>query len=236
MGSTSGKFTTPGTSTLVLPYGATLSSISCWGAGGHGATMTRDSGGGAGGGAFSTPDVGTPETLWNATLRIIVGAGGNDSVVDGENSSVAFQNVGDKGYIVIVEAGGGLGCDMGVTTGAKGGTVVTGLGYAGGFGAAGGATTSGGGGGGAGNAEVGGTASGGKAGIGGKVGGGAGGNGVTGNSAGNNGTAYGGGGAGASRATLGTSIGGTGADGAVYLTVDWPDNVPLMILTDSGVT
>jgi hypothetical protein len=197
--------------------------------------MTSGRGGGAGGGAFATPTA-RYSNLGNATLRIIVGAGGNDTNVDGGNSSVAFQRVGEKSYTVVVEAGGGLGLAGQTTTGGNGGSVITGTGYAGGTGASSGTTTSGGGGGGAGDSQVGGNAAGGKAGVGGTVGGGAGGTGVIGNSAGNNGTTYGGGGGGASRVFAGTSIGGTGADGAVYLQVDWPDNIPMMLFFDPEVT
>lgn len=241
MGSTSKKYKTPGTSTFILPYGATISAVECWAGGGRGASMTSGRGGGAGGGAYACPNFEIDGDLWNTTIQIIVGAGGNDSSINGGNSSVSYQRIGDKKYTVYAEAGGGAGCSLQTTTGGSGGSVVAGLGYTGGTGANGGATTSGGGGGGAGNEQVGRNAVGGRAGDGGIAGGGAGGEGVTGSAgaggeAGNSGTGYGGGGGGAIMALPGTSAGGPGADGAVNITINWPDNVPLMILTDPELT
>ena len=235
MGSTSGTFTTPGTSSFVLPYGATITQADCWAGGGRGASMTSGMGGGAGGGAFSGLNTGY-DNLWNATIRIIVGAGGDDLSVNGGNSSVAFKRTGEALYTTVSEAEGGYGNADNVTTGASGGSVITGSGYGGGTGAAGGSTTSGGGGGGAGNREVGGNATDGTAGTGGTDYGGTGGSGTSGDADGISGTSYGGGGGGAACPKSGNRKGGVGASGAVMLAVSWPDNIQMMIITDHGET
>ena len=234
MGSTSGKFTSPGTSTFVLPYGARINSVNCWAGGGAGASMTNGAGGGGGGGAYAEQTT-SYYNLGSASIRIIVGNGGNSSSVNGENSSVAFQRVGEISYTIIAEAGGGIGCIAESNSGESGGSVITGRGYSGGTGASANSSTSGGGGGGAGDSQTGGNASGGSPGVGGTNGGGYGGTGVTGDTDGNNGTSYGGGGSGAITSGRGRT-GGSGAAGAVYVQIEWPDNVQLMILTDSEVT
>ena len=229
-------YTSPGTYVVVLPYGASVNTVACQGAGGCGGRVRTTAGkyGGGGGGASASPSVFTTYQQFG-TFTIFVGTGGTSSGGvgnNGEDSYITYTPIGGS-PTEIARAGGGVGVPQETVAGGKGGTVITGVGYTGGNGAAGGSTYSGGGGGGAG-LTAGGNAITSTGGTGGK-GGGDGGNGRTSNNAGLPGNAPGGGGGGAFN-TVGTvTDGGAGANGQAQLNFDYPENVVFNLITDSYI-
>ena len=209
------SFTTPGTSTFLVPAGVTSLTVECWGGGGGGSTITSTGrrGGGGGGGAYASSVIAvTPGNSYS----VVVGSGGSASS-NGGNSTFNSN--------AVIAAGGSGGTDNS-STGGSGGTTANSTGttkYAGGDGADGGGTYSGGGGGGAGTTGSGGnapTAASGSHGTGTSLYGGNGGSSVSGRSNGNTGFNYGGGGSGASTNSSSDRTGGSGADGQII--ISWP--------------
>lgn len=225
--------TSAGTSSVILPYGANLLEATVWGAGGRGGKRTTSGyGGGGGGGGCRKMDLALKsDDASGATLTIIVGEGGTDKGINGGDSIIMYTPIGGSD-VIVAWAYGGTGVADNTVTGASGSGGKVGNGYTGGNGASG-SGYGGGGGGGAGDANNGTSASGKTGGAGGTAGGGAGGNGPISNGRGYVGTQAGGGGSGAISSS-GTQDAGMGADGKVYISFNWPDNVPLMIMTDWG--
>lgn len=244
MGAFEGTLTTPGTSSYTLPFGCVFKGLRCWAAGGRGADITYPTGtrgGGGGGGAYAEPTSLTTydNRMWNARLTVVVGAGGSDLEVNGGDSYVTLELAEGTSFgfpITLARAAGGRGVANNSATGGSGGTVTTGTGYTGGNGASTVSTYGGGGGGGAGMSAKGGNAS---ARTGGTAGAGSGGRGGYGSNvsgvAGTAGTAFGGGGGGGYRTTTGSASGGNGANGAVTVSIQWPDNIVMNVIKDDGV-
>ncbi|ERM83492.1 hypothetical protein P872_00220 [Rhodonellum psychrophilum GCM71 = DSM 17998] len=196
-------FTSNGT--FQVPLGVTQIIVETWGGGGRGATRTTSGRGGGGGGGGYSRSILTVSTGQN--YNYTVGAGGNNSVINGGNTIFGSN---------IVVANGGSGATNNSETRGVGG--VLGIGdvrYVGGNGAT--ATTSGSGGGGSSasstaNGSIGAVTNGGTI-----TGGGNGGDGTNSNSPGENGQIFGGGGGGA-RNNGSSQNGGTGGDGRIKIT------------------
>ncbi|HSX33890.1 MAG TPA: hypothetical protein VLF91_06160 [Candidatus Saccharimonadales bacterium] len=155
-------FSTAGTSSYVVPTGATTMTVKMWGGGGGGGAGSGSSGvgGNGGGGGYAQADI---TTTPGESLTITVGTGGADSTANNNGANGGGYSAVQRSATYLVQAGGGGGGG-----GARGNTS-GGAGGAGGgsSGVAGGAAT--GGGGGAGTTSAGGGAgtlgTGGEAGI-----------------------------------------------------------------------
>lgn len=235
-------WTTPGSYSINLPYGAFNLGIYCIGGGGKGGSVSSVvAGGGGGGGAFAGTFSKSSGILNNvltsyATINFIVGYGGGTNLswsTNGQPSSAKLIEKRSPTFnteLTLCVADGGLGVATNSKLGAAGGTIKNCTGdtvYEGGYGSATGVTYSGGGGGGAGSTMAGGDASGVSGGSGGTDGGGNGGNGRTSDNNGISGSIAGGGGGGAFR-SLASRTGGLGAYGSVRIYYEYPLNVSLL--------
>lgn len=219
-------YSTPGTYYFLAPDNIGMVTVSIWGGGGRGAKMTTGAaGGGGGGGAYSNMNL---PVVPGTTYVVKVGAGGNNTNVNGGESFWQDPALGK-----LVRAVGGNGVADNIPSGGLGGLATNGAGTTrldGGDGANGDGTPNGGYGGGGGSSAgtaLPGTDATGRLGAIAPSGGGNGGNGglfVAGSSGnpGSPGLAPGGGGGGARRHTNWSSAnpkeGGAGANGKVVVT------------------